>query len=79
MASAEAEAEAVALAVIGNPETGFAPGQVATSTTLLAELSVTDAMHQENQAATSLRINHQYRSQFCVLQSFKERINQQGS
>lgn len=62
MASAEAEAEAVALAVIGNPETGFAPGQVATSTTSLAGLNAIDAMHQENLAAATLRINHRYRS-----------------
>ncbi|KAG6772778.1 hypothetical protein POTOM_024198 [Populus tomentosa] len=37
-------------------------GPVATSTTLLAGLNAIDAMHQENLAAATLRINHRYRS-----------------
>ncbi|CAK9176654.1 unnamed protein product, partial [Ilex paraguariensis] len=41
---AVAVAEAAALA--GCPGTGFAPGQGATSTTLLAGWSVSNAMHQ---------------------------------
>ncbi|KAK4854264.1 hypothetical protein QYF36_021259 [Acer negundo] len=63
------ETVAALAALDGNPATGFAPGLDVTSTTLLVEPNVLDAMLQGNLLATNIHINQTLFNFWPALQS----------